>query len=95
MTLPEVKTNTVELKALDALIEKLNIEADNAQNNSNNFYSKAIRLANFSLNCDCEKSEERPPDPEGLLTTLNELINRLQYINRRNTEILQQIDKLL
>jgi hypothetical protein len=87
--------NAVELKALDALIERLSVEVDAAKTNSNDFYSKASRLAAFSLNCDCEKGEARPEQPEGLLTTLNDLINKLQYVNRRNLEILLQVDKIM
>jgi hypothetical protein len=84
-----------EPKVLDALVSKLSKEVSEAKNQSNDFYSKACRLANFSLDCDCEKGEERPADPEGLLTTLNELINNLHFINRRNLEILQQVDKIM
>lgn len=84
-----------EPKALDALVIKLSNEVTEARNQSNDLYTKASRLATFDLKCDCEKSEERPADPEGLLTTLNDLINGLHFINRRNLEILQQIDKII
>jgi hypothetical protein len=84
-----------EPKVLDALVNKLTKEVTEARNLSNDFYSKSTRLVNFDLKCDCEKGEERPAEPEGLLTALNELINGLHFINRRNLEILQQIDKIM
>jgi hypothetical protein len=84
-----------EPKVLDALVSKLNKEVSEAQNQSNDFYSKSSRLAIFDLQCDQEKGEAKPADPEGLLTTLNDLINALHFINRRNLEILQQIDKII
>jgi len=87
--------STVEQKALDALIERLINEVSTARSNSNDFYAKITRLSNFILDCDSEKSEASPPSDEGLLSTLNELINNLRFINRRNVEILQQIDKLM
>ena len=52
-----------EPKAFDALIGNLSKEVAEAKNQSNDFYSKAKRLAVFSLNCDCEKSEAMPEDP--------------------------------
>ena len=91
----QLNANAVERKAFDTLIERLSLEVDAAKTNSNDFYSKASRLVVFTLNCDSEKSAEKPPLPEGLLTILDELINRLQYVNRRNLEMLQQIDKLI
>lgn len=84
-----------EPKVFDSLVSKLNKEVSEAKNQSNDFYSKATRLATFSLECDCEKDEAKPADPEGLLTSLNDLINALHFINRRNLEILQQIDKIM
>jgi hypothetical protein len=95
MSLPQSQSNIVELKSLDALIERLGIQVDAAKTNSNDFYSKASRLAAFTLSCDQEKGVDKPPDAEGLLTELNNLISRLQYINKRNLEILQQIDQIM
>jgi hypothetical protein len=83
-----------EQKALDALLERLSVEVDAAKTNSDAFSKKVSRLASFELKCDAI-DKEKPLDPEGLLATLNELINRLQYINRRNNEIYQEIDKIM
>lgn len=84
-----------EQRAVDVLLKRLADEVSTARSNSNDFYSKALRLSSFSLECDSEESEKRLEDPDGYLAELNNLINILRFINRRNVEILLHIDKIM
>ena len=87
--------NTVSPKVLDQLNEALMSELNVAKGLSNDLYSKICRLNNFSLLCDEEKDASVPAGSNGLLSDLGSLIDSLRQVNKRNTEILQQLDSII
>ena len=60
---------------------------------SDNIYSKVSLLHNFQLSCDSELEKDSPPD--GLVSSLNRVIARINFLNGRNAEILDHLDKLI
>jgi hypothetical protein len=85
----------VKQRELDSSIDRLRAITAEARAISDAFYDKATKLLDFTLTCDIEKSEVQKEQPNGHLTYLNDQINALRYLNRRNTEILDHLNTLL
>ena len=84
-----------ELKTMEIIIEKLQTEVDKARESSNNLRDMVSRLSAFTPNCDTEKGEVKPESPEGAISMLYDLIDSLKFTNRRNGEILNNLNSLV
>jgi hypothetical protein len=84
-----------EPRAFELVINSLQTEVTKAKDNSNDLKEIVSRVSNFTPNCDTEKSEPKPDSPEGILSVINDLLDALKFINRRNTEVLQYLNELV
>jgi hypothetical protein len=82
------------VKELELLNKRFESITNEAKDISDTLYEKANRLSSFSLICDQEKSAMSDV-PDGIVKTLNDLADKLSFINRRNTEIYQHLNKLI
>ena len=80
-------------KEFDCILDSFEKSLYDTKQISDNFYSKASLLKNFQLNCDSEV--EKGSQPDGLASSLNCIIARINFLNRRNAEILEYLDKLI
>jgi hypothetical protein len=62
---------------------------------STGIYDKARILSDFQLQCDMEKDEAQVKAPDGIITSLNQVLARIDYLNRRNSEILKHLNTLI
>jgi hypothetical protein len=86
-----------ETAAFELALTKLKAETEDSRIISEGLSASVSKLLSFSLNCDQEKGEvkKEAEAEEGYLTTLNELIYSIRFLNRRNSEILDHLKILL
>ena len=90
-------SGAVAEKEFVAIVTKLTIEVNTARTYSGNLSDMLYRLNNFSLKID-EKATEPASDKKSdnsVLDALKILVSQLEFINKRNNEILAQLDKLV
>jgi hypothetical protein len=88
---PEAK----EPKVFEEILLMLKNEVTNARGNSNDLKEMVNRLLQFTPNCDMEKGTDALPAPEGVITNINNMLEELKFINRRNSEILIYLNGLV
>ncbi len=86
---------TREPKVFETILLILKNEVTNARGNSNDLTEIVSRLSNFTPNCDMEKGTDALLAPEGVITIINNMLEELKFINRRNTEVLQYLNGLV
>jgi hypothetical protein len=77
------------------IIDMLDSELNESRRISDGIYSKAKDLYSFELKVDSEISDGSQKSISGVLPLLKEKIATLQYINRRNSEILNHLETLI
>jgi hypothetical protein len=90
--------NAREPRVMESIINELQAEVCRAEENSNDLKDIGSRLLDFTPNCDMEKmekSEVKPDAPEGIVRALNTLIDSLNFINRRNAEVIKHLSLLI
>jgi hypothetical protein len=84
-------------KEFVAIVNKLSLEVGTASTYSGNLSDMLCRLNNFNLKAD-EPMKEEPAAKKAdnsILDALKSLVYRLEFTNKRNNEILSQLDKLV
>ena len=83
-----------EARQFDSIVTSFDEKLTEAKNISTGIYDKVKSLQYFDLDVDQQKSEARPTS-EGLVGVLQDMLYRLEYLNKRNTEILKHFNTLL
>lgn len=94
----DAKGNSVLLpegeNEFEVLISRFQMIVNESKDISDALYDKANKLSAYELNCDQEKSSVYEGAGD-IIKRLNELADKLVFINRRNTEIYQHFHKLI
>ncbi|MFA5207462.1 MAG: hypothetical protein WC428_02280 [Candidatus Paceibacterota bacterium] len=88
---PEAK----EPKVFEEILLSLKNEVVNARGNSDDLKNMVSKLSQFNPNCDMEKGTDALPAPEGVITSIKNMLEELKFINRRNSEILMYFNGLV
>jgi hypothetical protein len=88
--------SSVTSKEFETIINLFESKLSETKKISDGLYDSVRGLYDFQLRCDTEKEQEaRPKMPDGLVTTLNTILDRIDYLNRRDSEILNHLNKLI
>ena len=83
------------VKDFEVIINLFESKLSEAGSISNELYEKMRLFREFSLDIDNEKDEVKSGIPDGIVSILNLVLDKLDFINRRNKEILKQINTLI
>ena len=89
------KTQSVDpVKEFENIVNRFQVITADAKDISDKFYDKTNRFSAFGLETDHEKSQSIE-SPEGVISALNDMLNTMSYINRRNLEIFQHLNSII
>lgn len=92
---PTPSDSPQEARQFEILLEQFESRLNDSNEISQGLYEKICRLRYFQIEVDNVKTTEKLKEPEGLVSSLAQAIERIDYLNKRNIEILKHLNTLI